>query len=69
METVSVTSTNLSEIAYDSDKQELFIIFHNGKKYRYDAVPAEVWESFKVAESKGSFFSSSIKGKYAFIAV
>lgn len=35
-----------------------------GKPYHFQNVPVEVWEDFKNAESKGSFYHQKIKGNY-----
>jgi len=35
-----------------------------GRKYVYTNVPKKVVDQFIVAESKGEFFNSKIKGKY-----
>ena len=69
-------SSNISEegVAYDAKKQQLFVSFKGfGKtpkisRYRYDGVPAEVWEELKQAESLGSFINKHIvKGDYDFV--
>lgn len=41
-----------------------FIIETDNRTYIHQSMPYEVWENFKSATSKGSFYSQSIKGNY-----
>lgn len=42
-------STAISEAAYDEEAEELTIWFTTGKVYRYDRVPALVWDGLSTA--------------------
>ena len=42
---------------YDPAKSELWITFVTGRKYVYAAVPQEVFDAFKSAFSRGTFFN------------
>jgi len=61
---VPLLSANINVVGYDGDT--LYIRFHHGGTYRYEAVPASVFEALVAAESAGKFFSQFIKGKYAY---
>jgi len=64
-----VESTSLDSIGYDSAEQKLEVEFKHGAVYEYLDVPAEVFEAFLAADSKGSFFNSDIKNSYDFVRV
>jgi hypothetical protein len=49
---------------YDPDRQELLIVFRGSRgTYRYFDVPAEEWEAFLAAESKGTYLNRIFKQK------
>ncbi len=72
--TINLTPCESSQIAafgYDPATQVLAIQFPGrgvkpGDIYHYADVPAETFEQMKAAESKGKFFGSTIRGRYAF---
>lgn len=41
-----------------------FVIKTNRKTYIHQNMPYQVWQNFREAESKGSFFSRNIRGHY-----
>jgi hypothetical protein len=41
-----------------------FIIETSNRTYIHQDMPYEVWENFKNADSKGSFYSRNIRGNY-----
>jgi lysyl-tRNA synthetase class 2 len=51
-------------IRYDDETRELEITFTSGKIYRYQNVPLELYIGLLNAESKGEFFSESIKDEF-----
>lgn len=60
-------STALSVISYCEAARELQVQFRNsGAWYIYYDVEPEVWDRFKHADSKGSFFNEFIKGYYEY---
>lgn len=63
MQWVPVDSTGISQIGYDSAKQELGIEFHSGKVYLYFDVSAEEHEAFMAAESKGIYLNTVLKSR------
>ncbi len=66
MNWVSVTSSNLSAVAYEQSTMTLFIRFKDGGTYAYDGVPANVHSSLMKASSHGSYLASHIKGTYPY---
>jgi hypothetical protein len=61
-----VTSEALASAGYDSAHQIFEVEFHNGRIYRYFDFPDEAYEQFISASSKGTFFNTQIKKRYAF---
>lgn len=64
MERISVTSSNLCSIGYDSETSTLEVEFNKGSVYQYHGVPQDVFDSLMQAGSKGSYFNSNIKNSY-----
>jgi hypothetical protein len=64
-----VQSSMMTSIRYKHDARVLDITFTSGKTYRYLEVPVEIYEGFLDAESKGEFFSDSIKDEFNFAEV
>lgn len=44
---------------YDYNSRTLTVVFRDGTWWDYRDVPAEMWEAFKAAESKGKYLASS----------
>lgn len=57
-------SSNIKKIGYQNDAKVLLVTFVSGSVYMYKDVPAEVFEDFVRAQSKGKFFHANIRGKY-----
>lgn len=57
----AVNSSNLSEVAYDSQKLELLVIFKSGDAYIYEGVPKNTFDDLLRASSHGSFLNQHIK--------
>jgi hypothetical protein len=64
MHRVSVESTTLSAISYDSREQLLELEFASAMVYRYLDVPAHVHEELLAAQSKGRYFNLFIRGRF-----
>lgn len=43
--------------------------FRSGAVYRYFGVPAEIYDGFLVAESKGAYFVSVVKGQFGYAKI
>ncbi|MFV5695164.1 KTSC domain-containing protein [Flavobacterium sp. LB3P122] len=56
-----ITSANY----FSCDGSSGFFVIETGNRtYIHQDMPYEVWENFKNADSKGSFYSGNIKGNY-----
>lgn len=44
---------------YDRENGKLIVVFRDGTWWEYRGVSPELWESFRLAESKGKFLASS----------
>ena len=59
-------SSVIRDFEYDSEIRELTITFVTGRIYVYLAVPAEAYDDFAAAFSKGIFFNKHIRDAYEF---
>ncbi|MDP3351848.1 MAG: KTSC domain-containing protein [Hydrogenophaga sp.] len=60
-------SSQIMAFGYDADSQTLAIKFApKGTVYHYAEVPQQVFDDMKTAASKGTFFGSTIRGRYAY---
>jgi len=59
-------SSNVAEIGYDDQAQEVYVTFLSGRSYAYMNVPAIVWEEFRNAPSKGTFVNTVLKPGYGY---
>jgi hypothetical protein len=59
-------STVIRNYLYDPAKSELWITFVTGRKYVYAAVPQDVFDAFKSAFSRGTFFNREIRDHYSY---
>lgn len=62
MQMLEVVSSNIDAIGYENNM--LVVRFIGGGIYMYSGVSAELFESFKAAESKGQFFRENIKNNF-----
>jgi hypothetical protein len=60
-------SSAIARIDYNAAARELHVTFTSGRRYSYNGVPAEVYFQFCRAVSKGEFFNSMIRDRYAFV--
>ncbi len=63
-EVVSVDSTVIEVIEYDSSTETLTVKFKNGSVYEYYGITKKMFEDFAVSPSKGRFFHRNIRGVY-----
>jgi KTSC domain len=59
-------SRAIRTLFYVPAKRELWVTFVTGRRYVYTDVPADVFEAFKTASSRGAFFNHEIRDRYAF---
>lgn len=60
-----VDSSSLVSIGYDRSAQQLEIEFRGGRTYLYSRVPVDVWLGLKKAPSKGQFFQTFVRDRFA----
>ena len=61
-----IKSSNIKKTEYDTETKKLVVEFNNGFKYEYDEVPHQIYTSFRVAKSQGSFFSKNISKTFKY---
>jgi hypothetical protein len=61
-----IESSNLKTTEYDSETKKLVVEFKNGVKYEYDEVPHNIYAQFRLSESQGKFFNTSISKSYKY---
>lgn len=59
-------SSVIRRFSYDEPQRRLRVTFVSGDVYDYVEVPPEVEAAFRAAFSKGRFFASDIRDRYAF---
>ena len=59
-----VPSSVIRGFSYSAKNSELSITFVSGRRYVYTDVPQDVFDAFKAATSKGSFFNNEIRDCY-----
>jgi len=64
MDMVPVVSSNIAEVGYDPETQDLFVRFKNGGYYKYASVPEETHQKLLTAPSAGSFLAKFIKNEF-----
>jgi hypothetical protein len=69
MNRIAVSSTNIAGIGYDKETQTLEVEFLKGGVYQYFDVPQAVYEGFVIADSKGKYLATQIKGNYRYAKV
>lgn len=61
-----VASSAISSIEYSAPARKLHVTFTSGRTYTYSGVPGEIYFQFCRAASKGEFFNTMIRDRYAF---
>lgn len=63
-------SSVISSVFYDARNREMVVcIWPAGKRYRYSDVPLEVYQQFRGASSRGSFYNYGIKNVYSSVEI
>lgn len=65
--TVTIQSSNLKETTYNTETEDLTVIFNNGSIYEYNKVPWSKFTKFRLAESQGKYFNENIAKSYKYI--
>ena len=58
--TVTIQSSNLKEATYNTETEDLSVVFNNGSIYVYNKVPWQKFTKFRLAESQGKYFNENI---------
>lgn len=68
---MKVNSSTIAEIDHEMVKGQLFVkvVFTNGREYLYEGVPANIYEAFLKAPSKGRYLNENIVGRYNYSRV
>jgi hypothetical protein len=59
-------STVIQSFTYEDDISRLTVIFTTGRVYEYFLVPPSVAVAFKAAPSKGVYFNTQIRDRFAY---
>ena len=60
-----VESSLIAKAGYDAETQTLALqLVNSSDVYNYQGVPQDIYDGFLAAESKGSYYVSTIKAKY-----
>lgn len=65
MQPANWNSSLLSGAAYDSCAAQLELVFRSGAIYCYFGVPAQTYHELLQAESKGRYFNSHVRNRFA----
>jgi lysyl-tRNA synthetase class 2 len=60
-----VISSALTNVNYDQRSRTLIVRFVTGRVYQYSDVPPEVYQGLLDADSKGAFFNTHVRDRYA----
>lgn len=66
VESLTVDSSAISEVAYYPNVERLFVLFKSNKEYEYFNVPSHVMAGLREAPSKGKFLNKYILAQYRF---
>ena len=66
MNRISVESSNIESIGYDSNSKILEIEFNNYSIYRYYEVAEDVYDELMAAPSKGKYLIAKIRDRYRY---
>ncbi|MBA3714837.1 MAG: KTSC domain-containing protein [Pyrinomonadaceae bacterium] len=61
---ISVESSMIQAVNYDSKTRVLEVLFNSGRTYCYEGVPPKVYKELLAADSKGRYMHSEIIGAY-----
>lgn len=59
-----VTSSNITAIGYDADKQVLRVNFKSGGRYEYHGISPALHKSLMAAQSKGNYLHWYIRDRF-----
>ncbi len=69
MQLITVESSMLYAVGYDSKNRTLEVVFNSGGVYRYHDVPPEEYKELMAAESKGRYIHECIIDVYPYAQI
>lgn len=66
MEWTAVESSAIRALKYEPASRELYVDFHNRRRYVYFDVPQAVFEQFASAPSIGRYFAAHVRNVFRF---
>jgi lysyl-tRNA synthetase class 2 len=57
-------STAIRQIRFEPENNRLIVVFVSGRTYAYENVPADIYEAFKAAPARGTYFNEWIRDRY-----
>jgi hypothetical protein len=69
MPQIDWNSSLIEAAAYQDQWSLLELAFRSGAVYHYFAVPAQTYQELLRAESKGVFFNSYIRNRFAYVKI
>jgi hypothetical protein len=69
MDRISVESSALASVGYDSGTSLFEVELRNGRIYQYFAVPESVYDGLMSASGKGAYFNQNIRNAYSYAQV
>ncbi len=65
-EMIPVSSSNIENIGYDEQNEQVYVRFLNGSLYVYKGVPLHEFENLRDAPSLGSYLHRNYKNVYPY---
>jgi hypothetical protein len=69
MPRLDLHSTSIRAVAYQEQEALLELEFRSGAVYRYFGVPTQSYQALLRAESKGGYFNSHIRNRFAYAKI
>lgn len=66
MDRISVSSSNVASVGYDSETLTLEVQFNHGGVYQYYEVPVHIYDELIASSSVGTYLNQNIKDVYGF---
>jgi hypothetical protein len=57
---IIINSSNLKSASFNTESEDLTVVFNNGSIYEYEKVPWTKFTKFRLAESQGKYFNENI---------
>ena len=64
LNSVTIESSAIAQLDYDSERESLQVWFRDGRAYRYDDVPQGLYQGLLCADSTGAYFNRRIRNHF-----